>query len=1268
MNELAKESVDDLKEHSNVSQCLCFDGDEAEELITTELAKAEELITEYIETATPQMLQQFSNTYQTLASIHLKKNEVDKAVAYYWKYFEQTKPKSTNPRRALTLQRSHYSYGGYAPIQSGFPSTTIYYDQDRLMTLQQTFNRMWINDQHEALYNHLKTEIEKTEGRDRIYPALALCYCYWWENNRDAALEILTGLEREFSDDITLKLSTTLVTIQTGKHKEALKLLQDLTQADPRNRRQYFDLTLQIAVNIGDTFAVRELMTKVLNSPSSVRELYQFSRQLQQAGLTQYAIAVAKKTTTLALRERNPNFLAELSRHLSNLGRGQDAAKIASRALQYANQTDRYGQMMYSYNFQQAANIARSSTTNTYTNRATKLIEAAKNNPNSFPAQIKLATYYASRNQIPEASTAYEAALELRPKDYNTRIRYIEFLQRNRQNKKAVKHYTILSEQDSNNVQALYSNYYDIVRTFTEAGEIAKLVEIAKAAIPYESQHTRGDEFARNVANRLTRDKKHKYAVEIYEEMMKSSANTYPVYTVLADAYAASGDRDKAIQFLRQKLEVEDTTNKIGVFNKIGVIRQSAKFTELSEDLKALSTKYDGMIDAEDVEPVLLYLTAVTKIVTKDFEVSDAIVDRLLKVIPTSDKLNWLMTIANTYKDQSDVDREIRILKATLIDADPVHDHHISPVYNQLGTAYAKKGEKDIAKDHIKKMGTIRLMRQSIPSYYEKDSVARTYMQHELWDEAEVLFTEIINDLSAQSYYKERAQEQLSTLKVRRSGISGTETPNQNNQTTSVYAQRSIAQQHRRRNRIPEAIKAYEELAKIMPEDLESRSQLATLYSRQNQHDKSINTWKKLLEVDPENTKYKDGLINAYSSAGKFNEAIELAKAYIEEDAEAGTNYSRLARLYSSSNQINKAITTYKKAIELSPGDGAAHESLGNLYMRTDKLDDAEKAYNEAKKYLQNSHAHTQIERQMMEIYRRRGKIDEYLKEAENKGTMTYDMQRSLARTYQNAGKFDEAIKSYEKALQLTTDDWQQRDVERQMLSILRQQGKLEEHLKEAEKKGTLTFSMKVELARQYRRKGESEKAIKAYKDALEMSARSYDYDNVHRELMQEYVRLGEDDSAVKLYDSMEQSESGGTSISSGPNGFTITFGGDEARQTIITAFQNSGRLDQLKTIFEGRLAKNRNDPISLEVIAEIYRKTNNHEKAAQTYQALANASPENVRAYFYAAAAFRKTGNLELADQLINHGNTALSSNIRGTGFVVPLFNRFYLLFSRII
>ena len=881
---------------------------------------AEKLISKYISTATPQMQRQFSSTYLTLASMRLNENRVDEAVAYYWKYFEQTKPKSTNPRRALALGRSTYSYGGYAPLQAGFPTASIYYDQSRLRALQQAFNRLWFNEQHDALYTHLRTVLDNTVGRDRIYPALAMCYCYWWENKRDSALGILADLEQEFPDDLTIKLSTTLVSIQTGKHKEALTLLQDLSQADPRNRRQYFDLTLQIAVHIGNTFAIRELMTKVLNSPSSVRELYQFSQKLHQNGLTQFAIAVAKKTMTLAMRERDPNFLVELSRHLDSLGRGQDAARLAARAIKFANQTDRYGRVMQSWNFQQATRLAGRTTTTA--DPIAKLIEAAQKNPDSFQAQMRLARYYAGRRQVTQASNAYEAALKLRPKDYNTRASYAQFLHQNRQFKKAVVQYGILM-REQNASQSTY-HYYEVVRTFTEANEIDKLVELSIELIGTDKQYSSGVEFANRVASELLSNKKPKHAVKIYEKMLESS--TYNVTNQLVDAYAAAGNRDKAIQLLREKLKGEETVAKISLITK------SANFTELAEDLKTLNTKYDGMTANEKVEPVLLYLAAVTKVVTKDLKASDILVDRLLEDIPSRDRLNWLGTLANTYRKQSDVDREIRVLKAAIKNVDPQSHYQLSSAYNQLGTAYSKKGEKETAKSYIRKMGTIRLMRQTIPQFYEKENVARTYIQFELWDEAEILLTEVLNDLSGQQYYKERAQEQLATIRVRRDGVAGTNATDQKNQSFNIHAQRTMAQQHMRRNRYPEAIAAYEQIAKVMPEDLESRSQLATLYTRQKQHDKSIETWKALIKVDPENTKFKDGIVNAYRSAGRINDAIEIAKTYIEEDAENGNSHARLAQLYSNKNQNDKAIASYKKAIELSPGDGQVYQELAALY------------------------------------------------------------------------------------------------------------------------------------------------------------------------------------------------------------------------------------------------------------------------------------------------------------------------------------------------
>ena len=1198
---------------------------------------AEKMIAQFSATATPQLSQQYARLYQTLATTYLRDGKIDKAVTLYWQYFERTKPRVTNPRRTLALGTSTYSPAGYSTIQSNFPAPTTYYSQNRMQYLQQIFNQLWINNQQQALYTVLQAELDAAEGRDRIYPALAMCYCYWWENKRETALDLLSGLQKQFSDDLTLKLNTILVSIQAGEHKAALELLQSLADADPRNRRQYFDLTLQVAVHVGDTLIVRDLITKVLNSPSSVRELFQFSQKLQQSGLTQYAIAVAKKTMTLAMRERDANFLVQLSEHLNRLGRGQDAARIAARAIHFANQQDRFGRTLQSYQLQQASRLA--SRSQPATNRAAKLIEVAKKNPNSFQSQLKLASYYESRNQINQASDAYEAALKLRPKDYTTRMRYAQMLQRNRQSKKAVTQYSILLKE-KNNINAVYSNYWEVVRTFFDAREVDKLVSLAKELIEPDAQYARGTEFARRAAEECIRNKNPKAAVQIYEKMMESGRMT--VYHQLADAYVAADNREKAIQLLRNKLQTEREELKVSIVLKL------SKFDETQDEIKTLSTKYDEAINNDKVAPSLLYLAVVSKIVTNDIEAADPIVNRLLENIPSRSRLQWLNTLADTYKDKSDIDREIRMLEAASKKVDPQSYWQLSDTYRKLGTAYSQKGEKEKAQGYVRKMGTLRLMRRGAPPFYEKENVARTYIQHEMWDEAELLLTEVFNDLSADQYYKERSQEQLMTIKQKRDGVAGNQQLTPKTARINIGVQRSMAQQYTRRNQIPEAIEVYEQISKAMPEDLESRSQLANLYSRQKQHDKALETWQALLEADPENTRYQDGIIRAYQSVGKINDAIQLALKYVQDDTENGVHYARLAQLYGSNGQIEDAVTNYKKAIELSPENAQVYDQLGRLYLRNNKLDDAEKTFNEALKYVAQDGQRQSIERQLMQIYQRKGKLDEFLKEAEKRGALTFDMQKEIARNFNNQGKLDEAAKAYEKALQMTTREWEQREIERQLLTIYRRQGKLEEKLKEAEKNGTLTFNMQVELARQYRAKGESEKAISAYKAAINMSSRRYELNNAYSELMQEYVRRGENDLAIELYDTMYQPNSHATSISSGPSGFVVKFGGDTARDTLIRAYKNKGKLDQLKTIFEGKLKKNPNDSYTLEIVAEIYRNTENHEKATETYQALCKVEPGNVRSFYYAAAALNKSGKPERAKEMLNQGTIALSSSTR--------------------
>ena len=1121
-------------------------------------------------TGTPSLAQQqwwqYSGIYRNLAAAYIREGEIDKGIALFWTFFDRTKPPATNVQRVAALTYSSHSYGGYTPIQSSYPSPTVYYNQDRLQYLQWAFSQLWMKEGQEALYTKLQTELDAAEGRNRIYPGLALSYCYWWEGKRDKAQEVLSALQAEFPDDLTLKLNTVFASIQTGQHGVALDLLDELAGGDPRNRRQYYNLTLQLASHTGNTVKVRELITKVLNSPGGARELYQFSQKLQQSGLTQYAIAVAKKAMTLAMGQRDPNFLMELSEHLEDLGRGQDAAHIAERAIRFANQSDRYGQTLYSWSFQQATHLI--SRSKAVREREPQLVKAAEKNPDSFQAQVQLATFYESTNQVKKASAAFDAALALRSKDSMTRRRYAQMLQRSGQSTDAVTQYVRLLEDNPN---ALGHHYWEVMNTFFQAGKVDDLVSLAMGMIsPSIGQHF-GNEFAQSAAQQCMENNNPKAAIEIYEKIVKVQPNRYHTYGELASAYAAAGEREKAIQLLREKVATQDIP-----YAQVGIVSKLTELCKVSGEIESLTTEYEAKLAKKPEYPSLLYLVASMKIAANDLEDSDTLVNQLLD--PMSTNAQWLNSLATAYRDAGDHDRELRLLEATIEKCDPQDWWQLSESYQRLGTAYAQKGEKKKAQNTFRKMGAARIQRGF--GFWEKNQVATTYMQHEMWDDAEVLFTEIINDLSAQQWSRQQAQQQLMEIKRRRDGLKATTQLTEKTQEMNVGMQRALAQQYMQRNQLKKAVEIYEQIATAMPEDLESRAQLATIYSRQNKHDKAIDTWKRLLEADPENTKYQDGLVNAYRSADKIPEALELAQKYIDEEADSSVHYARLAKVYADDDRVDDAIEAYKKAIALTPGDGQVYRELAQLYLRKDDLDAAEK--------------------------------------------------------------------TFEEAIQYTGQEWERQNLERQLMNIYRRQGRLEEMLKQAEDQGTLTFEMQRERAQRYRSEGKLKKAVDAYKKALDMTAQSWERNNIFNELVQVYVQLGENDLAMEVYETLSRSGSTGMSIHHSPSGVKVTFGGDEARETLINAYKNQGKLEQLKTHFEGRLEKEADDSVLLEMMAEIYWNANDYEQAAKAYQTLCKAQPGNVRSFYYAAAALNKSNQSNLAEELLNQGEIALSASNR--------------------
>ena len=1120
-----------------------------------------------------QSSQSHRTMYANLSYAYVRDGQIDKAIAIFWNFFEHTKPTVANSR-AISFTYSPYSYSGSQSAQASFPAPSIYYNQDRLRFLQEFFLYLWTQNQLEPLYTKFQEEFERTEGENRIYPGLALSHFYWWEGKRDKAQEILAGLQTEFPDNLTLTLQTAFVSVHTGKHQKAMEAFTKVADKDRRNRKQYNDLILQVAIYTGDTVKVRELLSKILNSPVSAEALRQFAEKLQQSGLTQYAIVAAKGAMKLAMGQRNPNLLMQLSQQLEQLGRGQEAAIVAERALRFANRRDQYGQTMHNWYFQQASNLARRQATK---EREDLLTLSAEKNPTSFRAQINLATYYEAVNQIDKAATAFDAALALRPKDGITRQRYAQMLMRGGRADAAVTQYTILLRDNPN---ALGYNFFNVMFTFFQAGKAEAIAALAKETIRPSIGRSFSLNFAETVAQQCITFNHPEGAAEIYEKMLEVNPNNTRTYGQLASAYTASGNRDKAIQFLRTQLEANDSAILKDRNAQTQMTQKLIELYKVSGELDALREECEERLTENPDDISQTYLVALIRIEGGDIEGAEPLVNQLLEDMSVTNH-EWFNKLAETYRAAGDREREVHLLDRAIQKLSPWDTYQKSQMYEKLGTTLAKQGDKEKAADSFRKMGSMRLTAfGSGTSFWEKQQIADRFMQHEMWDDAEVMYTEVLNDLSTQNFYRQQAQERLTEIKRRKSGLQTTTRLAEKTGEMKIGIQRVLAKQYMRRDELSKAAGLYKQIIAAVPEDLESRAELARIYSRQNKHEAAIAEWNTLREADPENTKYQDGLVDAYQSADKIDEAIQLAQEFIEAE-EHGVHYARLAKVYASSDRVDEAIATYQKAIEINPGDRNVYQELAQLYIRKED--------------------------------------------------------------------FEAAEEMFQYAIQYTGEEWERQNIERQLMELYRRQGKLEDMLQQAESEGMLSFEMQRQRAQDHASQGEWEQAAHAYKKAMDMTTQSWERNKVSTELVRIYAQLGQLDTAIDLYKTLSRSGLSGMSINwSGPTGFQIYFAGDKARESLINTYQSKGKLDDLLSYFEAQGGETAEDSTRLEITAEIHRTRGDYAKAAESYQALANVQPGNIRSFYYAAAAFNKNGEPELAQTMLDEGEAALSTDIQ--------------------
>ncbi|VVH65315.1 hypothetical protein BSPLISOX_2021, partial [uncultured Gammaproteobacteria bacterium] len=117
---------------------------------------------------------------------------------------------------------------------------------------------------------------------------------------------------------------------------------------------------------------------------------------------------------------------------------------------------------------------------------------------------------------------------------------------------------------------------------------------------------------------------------------------------------------------------------------------------------------------------------------------------------------------------------------------------------------------------------------------------------------------------------------------------------------------------------------------------------------QKNKFKEAIKAYEKVIEIEPNNNwaHYNMGL--AYYGLGKFKEAIKAYEKVIEIEPNNNWAHHNIGFAYAQLNEFEKAIKAYKKAIEIKPDFDKAYYSMGLAYSKLSKFEKAIKALKKA--------------------------------------------------------------------------------------------------------------------------------------------------------------------------------------------------------------------------------------------------------------------------------------------------------------------------------
>jgi tetratricopeptide (TPR) repeat protein len=216
------------------------------------------------------------------------------------------------------------------------------------------------------------------------------------------------------------------------------------------------------------------------------------------------------------------------------------------------------------------------------------------------------------------------------------------------------------------------------------------------------------------------------------------------------------------------------------------------------------------------------------------------------------------------------------------------------------------------------------------------------------------------------------------------------------------------------------ALKEYETIAKLTPNDLETRLLLGQLYGLNHDSAKAESEFKEAQRIDGTSEEVVLNMARLYTEQGQMEKAAKTLSDVPEDDRSARMEFA-LAGIYDTMKDSKDAAAAYKRSLDLDPDNADAKRGLANALILDGKVDAAGKVYDDLVK-TDPQDAQSLI--RAADIQRREGHYDEALATLKKAKAIVSDnpeLSYNEALTYDALGRYDDATSTL-KAVLATTE------------------------------------------------------------------------------------------------------------------------------------------------------------------------------------------------------------------------------------------------------